>query len=98
MAGGSVPGPTGLNGNPPQIQDGTLTRQASPVPNPLGFPKPSASNENVLEIIPGRAFLFILADEVLPSGKLVRKVLRVPTTNADYVAAHPEIFGLLTSP
>src|SRR5262249_4923159 len=42
----------------------------------------------------GRAFLFILADEILPSGKLVRKVLRVPMDNAQYIEAHPEIFGL----
>jgi LysM repeat protein len=44
--------------------------------------------------MPGRAFLFVLADEALPSGKLVRKVLKVPLTNAEYVAANPEVFGL----
>jgi hypothetical protein len=42
-----------------------------------------------------RAFLFVLADEVLPSGKVVRKVLEFPgPTQAEYVQANPEIFGM----
>ena len=45
--------------------------------------------------MPGRAFLFILADEVLPSGKLVRKVLAVaPQNHADVIKNHPEIYGI----
>jgi hypothetical protein len=42
-----------------------------------------------------RAFLFVLADEILPSGKLVRKIISFPaTTQAQYILHHPEIFGL----
>jgi hypothetical protein len=42
-----------------------------------------------------RAFLFVLADEVLPSGKVVRKVLEFPgPSQAEYILAHPEIFGM----
>jgi LysM repeat protein len=44
--------------------------------------------------IPGRAFLFVLADEILPSGKVVRKVLQVPGDMGEYVAANPELFGI----
>lgn len=44
---------------------------------------------------PWRAFLFVLADEVLPSGKVVRKVLEFPGPNqAEYILSHPEIFGM----
>lgn len=47
------------------------------------------------QTLPGRAFLFVLADEVLPSGKVVRKVLAVPPESyAQYVAANPELFGI----
>jgi len=42
-----------------------------------------------------RGFLFILADEVLPSQKVVRKVLSLPpTTNAEAIVANPEIYGI----
>lgn len=45
--------------------------------------------------MPGRAFLFILADEVLPSGKLVRKVIPVPRkTLESATAANPEMYGI----
>ena len=44
--------------------------------------------------LPGRAFLFVLADEILPSGKLVRKVLEVPGNMAEQIAANPELFGI----
>lgn len=44
--------------------------------------------------LPGRAFLFVLSDEILPSGKLVRKVLEVPMGNAEYILANPELFGI----
>jgi hypothetical protein len=44
---------------------------------------------------PWRAFLFVLADELLPSGKLIRKVLELPgPSQAEYILAHPEIFGM----
>jgi hypothetical protein len=54
----------------------------------------SPKNE-FIDADPWRAFLFILADEVLPSGKLVRKVLEIPgPSQAQYIQAHPEIFGM----
>lgn len=44
---------------------------------------------------PWRAFLFVLADEILPSGKLIRKVLELSApSQAEYILAHPEIFGM----
>lgn len=43
----------------------------------------------------GNAYLFVLADEILPSGKLVRKVLMFPDANtASIIAANPEKYGL----
>ncbi len=42
-----------------------------------------------------RGFLFILSDEVLPQGKLVRKVLPLPQfTTTKLMAAKPELFGI----
>lgn len=42
-----------------------------------------------------RGMLFVLADEVLPSKKVVRKVLvGLIRDEAQYAAAHPEVFGL----
>ena len=43
-----------------------------------------------------RAFLFVLADEVLPSAKLVRKVWVEVSgpQQASYIKLHPEIFGM----
>jgi hypothetical protein len=42
----------------------------------------------------GRAFLFVLADEILPSGKLVRKVvpLKEGATNW-HIVNYPEVYG-----
>lgn len=46
-------------------------------------------------LVLARGALFVLADEVLPSRKVVRKVLvGAITDEAAYVAAHPEVFGL----
>lgn len=46
-------------------------------------------------LVLARGALFVLADEVLPSKKVVRKVLMGAITDeAAYVAAHPEVFGL----
>lgn len=46
-------------------------------------------------LVLARGGLFVLADEVLPSKKVVRKVLTGAITDeAAYVAAHPEVFGL----
>lgn len=53
------------------------------------------AENTVIDDNPWRAFLFVLADEVLPSGKLVRKVLEFPgASQAQYIQANPEIFGL----
>jgi len=42
-----------------------------------------------------RAFLFVLADEILPSGKVVRKVALVPTGFAQQAfIGNPEVFGM----
>ena len=52
----------------------------------------SPKNE-FIDADPWRAFLFILADEVLPSGKLVRKVLEIPgPSQAQYIQATPRDF------
>ncbi|ATB40763.1 membrane protein [Cystobacter fuscus] len=57
-------------------------------------PQMSSSN-TLIDDNPWRAFLFVLADEVLPSGKLVRKVLEFPgPSQAQYIQANPEIFGM----
>src|SRR5262245_46047157 len=46
------------------------------------------------DIATGRAFLFVLADEILPSGKLVRKVVPVaPEVVNSHIINHPEKFG-----
>lgn len=63
------------------------------------FPDPKGQStfkaEEFNDDKPWRAFLFILADEVLPSGKVVRKVLEIPgTSQAQYILANPEIFGM----
>lgn len=43
----------------------------------------------------GRSFLFGVVDEVLPSGKIVRKVLMFPPrTQAEAIAAKPEVYGI----
>jgi hypothetical protein len=43
----------------------------------------------------GRSFLFGVVDEVLPSGKIVRKVMMFPPrTQAEAIAAKPEIYGI----
>jgi LysM domain len=57
----------------------------------------SSDAHSAATCVPARAFLFVLSDEVLPSAKLVRKVLMVPVTNADYVAANPELFSFTAS-
>ena len=44
--------------------------------------------------MPARLYLFQLLDAVLPSGKVLRKVLPVPQNFAEPIAANPEIFGI----
>ena len=78
--------------------------QRSPVATPQRWPGLAAARpgaraaarpeEAGAGALPARAFLFVLADEVLPSGKLVRKVLQNPMTIAEVMAANPEVYGL----
>jgi hypothetical protein len=45
--------------------------------------------------LPGRGFLFVLSDEILPSGKVVRKVLQQPFfDHAQAIAGNPEVYGI----
>lgn len=61
----------------------------SPVPGPSGL----QAGINQPELT-ARAFLFVLADEVLPSGKVVRKVMVAPDHLATAtLVRNPEIFG-----
>jgi hypothetical protein len=54
-----------------------------------------SSGNSLIDSNPWRAFFFVLADEVLPSGKLVRKVLEFPdASQAQYILSKPEMFGL----
>jgi hypothetical protein len=55
---------------------------------------PSQATAQTQPVADQRGYLFILADEVLPSGKLVRKVLLVPANHQEFIAANPELFGL----
>lgn len=45
-------------------------------------------------LVYARAYFFVLADEILPSGKVVRKVLQFPTNQLEHVLAHPETYGM----
>ena len=64
------------------------------LPNYSTLPSYTPDRTYTSTVIPGRAFFFILADEILPSKKLVRKVIQFPITNAEWLAAHPELFGI----
>ena len=63
-------------------------------PNYSMLPSYTPYRTHTNTVIPGRAFFFILADEILPSKKLVRKVIQFPKANAELVAAHPELYGI----
>src|SRR5262249_1133227 len=76
------------------VQRGTGNRSINSARMAVDSATPVTAPQQGADTMLGRAFLFILADEILPSGKLVRKVLRVPMDNAQYIEAHPEIFGL----
>ncbi len=45
-------------------------------------------------MVNARAFFFVLADEILPSEKIVRKVLQYPSSMQEMILAHPEKFGM----
>jgi len=52
------------------------------------------SNSESKDPILSQVFLFILSDEVLPSGKLVRKVVQIPKNQAQYILSNPEKYGI----
>ena len=88
MATAAPPGPVCATRVGP-FDSGTSCLAPSPVPGPVGLqagpdgPGPA-----------GRAFLFVLADEVLPSGKVVRKVMVAPDHLASAtLVRNPEVFG-----
>lgn len=86
MAGYAIPGPLCSTRSEP-IDEGTLCRSRSPLVGPIGINVSEQPSSN-------RAFLFIIADEVLPSGKIIRKVTVASDaiTSSAYVK-NPEIFG-----
>jgi hypothetical protein len=46
----------------------------------------------------GRAFLFVVADEILPSRKVIRRVLSIPArSQAEVIATNPELYGIKPS-
>ncbi len=76
------------------LDPGGLLCRARPVfPGTAGI-DPTMQQRNQ-EPLPGRLYLFVLSDEILPSGKLVRKVLVLPDhTATELIASRPEIHGL----
>jgi hypothetical protein len=91
MGGATLPGP--LNGHHlgnGWIDDGTMCRARTPSPGSTGAHSPVTGTYPTTP----RAFLFVLADEVLPSGKVIRKVMVAPdhVTSAAFVR-NPEVFG-----
>jgi len=95
MGNGIKPGSLGINHSfRDYIDTGTMCKALSPVPGSVGTHS-NITVSNGSQTIFGNAYLFILADEILPSGKLVRKVIRVPNyTTASMMASTPELFGL----
>jgi len=68
-----TPGPLGTsNVYKDYIDTGTMCRTRSPYPGPINTL--SAQYDASEQVVFGNAYLFRLADEILPSGKLVRKV------------------------
>jgi len=76
------------------VQRGAGNKSINPPRTATGSAAVVTTPQEGADTMPGRGFFFILADEILPSGKLVRKVLRVPLTPEQFVEAKPEIFGL----
>jgi hypothetical protein len=66
------------------IRDALISNGSTP---PAGSAHPHAGHEHQPNIVPGRAFLFVLADEVDPtSRKVVRKVMVNPKLAARYAS------------
>lgn len=62
---------------------------------PEAGPSRRAAHNDFIDGNPWRAFFFVLADEILPSAKVIRKILEFPAaTQAQFIQAHPEIFGM----
>ena len=86
-----IPGPICFTRGEP-IDEGTLCRIKSPLPGPIGMDRLIFQADNYSSS--NRVYLFIVADEILPSGKIIRKV----TVASDQIAynaftKNPEIFG-----
>ncbi len=90
--GTSRPAGTLCASRSPRVANGCAG--TSTVPGVLHAPGPTpAASLDPLDN--GRAFLFVLADEILPSGKVVRKVAMVPTGFAQQTYfGNPEVFGM----
>jgi AraC-like DNA-binding protein len=95
MAKGEIPGILGLQDTEHlPFYDGVSCRVKAAIPGVIGG-STSTTQQSSDGSSFGNAYLFILADEVLPSGKLVRKVLTLPNHTAKEIfAANPEIYGL----
>jgi len=72
MASNSLPGPLCVMQADP-FDKGTLCRSQSQLPGPICLETDGARRDPT-----ARAFLFVPTDEVLPSGKLIRKVMVAP--------------------
>jgi hypothetical protein len=92
MANACQTGPLGFTVGAP-IDAGTMCLTASPRPGPVGSSQGGAGADGRVQHT-GRAFLFILADEILPSGKVIRKVMVAPDGMAsEAFVRNPEVFG-----
>ncbi len=88
-----VPGPSSST-NPTSTCSASLRANSCQPPGTVGA-RPFDFANSIDPLGEFRGFLFILADEVLPSGKIVRKVtVAPPAMVSDAFVANPEIFGL----
>lgn len=92
MAGYTIPGPLCIN-NSEEIDSGTNCLHRTPTPGPIGVDTPPHRSHS--KAPPSKAYLFIISDELLPSGKLIRKITVAPDSIAsEAFVKNPEIFGL----
>jgi hypothetical protein len=90
-------------GDEVELRDALLKPAASPLTQ-LASASPDGDVQHRPSLVPGRAFVFVLADEVNPlSRKVVRKVMVSPRLAALYasrlgrpipIVPNPELFGL----